>query len=117
MSAKQYAGAVYMGRYVVELYLKCLICKRIKKSVLHKIFFSHDLQFLLSFTGLEIELEKRCPKRKSSFDQIKAQITNDLRYQNPNKVTLSDCKAWDRWLNDKHEGLVPWLQKKLGQRQ
>ena len=112
--SKQYSGAVYMGRFVVEVFLKCLICKKIGQAKLHKVFHSHDLEFLLFFTGLEKQLRTTAnEKRLASFMKINAHTVDDLRYRNPQKVTESDCNDWNRWLNDENEGVVPWLRKKL----
>ena len=109
----QYSGAIYMGRYVIEVYLKCLICRRLKKANLPKIFHSHNLKTLLFFTGLNDELRESQPKRFKSFERMDEQKIDALRYQDSKKVTVSDCNSWDKWLNHHEEGLVPWLRKKL----
>lgn len=111
---KLYAGAIYMGRVAVEVYLKCLICRRLNKKGLPELFHSHDLGGLLYYAGLREELKlPRNNKRQQSFESINGQVLNALRYQNPGKVKLSHCNDWNRWLNDRSEGLIPWLQKKL----
>lgn len=112
-TAKQYAGAVYIGRYVVEVYLKCAICKRLGKTKLPRLFHSHDLPGLLYFAGLEDELKTKEPLRHKSFEDVKGQQVDDLRYQSPGKVTATDCDDWNAWLNDNQAGLVPWLREKL----
>lgn len=110
--AGQYAGAVYMGRFVIEIYLKCLICKQLKKQRLPELFHSHDLNGLLYYSGWKEELE-RDEQRKDIFQKINGCKVDMLRYQNPNAVTESTCNDWDKWLNDVEGGLVPWLQSKL----
>ena len=110
--AQQYAGAVYMGRFVIEIYLKCLICKRLQKHGLPELFHSHDLNGLLYYSGWNEELE-RDAQRWDNFTKITAFKIDMLRYQNPDVVTESDCNDWDIWLNDVEGGLVPWLQSKL----
>ncbi|MCY3020917.1 MAG: hypothetical protein NTW87_18015 [Planctomycetota bacterium] len=107
-----YAGAVYVGRYAVEVFLKCLICRRLGKTKLPVIFHSHNLAALLFFAGLNEELEEKQPRRFASFKEVRGQRVDQLRYQNPARVGVSDCNNWERWLNDKREGIVPWLRKK-----
>jgi hypothetical protein len=110
--AGRYAGAVYMGRYGIEIMLKCAICKQLGKAELPVIFHSHDLEKLIYFTGLEEELEAQ-QDRLESFKQIRGHSIDDLRYQNPVKVTDANCQQWDIWLNDSEKGIVPWLLEKL----
>jgi hypothetical protein len=112
-AANEHAGAVYIGRYAIEVFLKCAICKRLGKTKLPKLFHSHDLPGLLYFTGLEDELKNLEPLRHKSFEDVKGQQVDDLRYQNPGKVTVTDCNDWNAWLNDSQAGLVPWLREKL----
>lgn len=111
-AAKEYAGAVYLGRYIVEVLLKCGIIKRLGKTKLPRIFHSHDLDGLLYFSGLGDELKKE-PLRLDSFDFVRRQRVDDLRYQNPAKPTATDCDNWNVWLNDSGKGLVPWLRERL----
>ena len=111
-AAGRFAGAAYLGRYVVELLLKCAICKQLGKTRLPIIFHSHDLEKLIYFTGLEEQLEAE-PEKYLSFEQIKGHEIDDLRYQNPSRVTYADCQGWDIWLNDPSKGLVPWFLEKL----
>ena len=97
---------------MVELLLKCAICRHLKKTELPVIFHSHDLDKLIYFTGLEDEL-KADAERRNGFEQISGHQISDLRYQNPSKVTEANCQEWDTWLNDPAKGLVPWFREKL----
>ena len=112
-NAKEYAGAVYLGRYVLEVLLKCAICKRLGKDELPTIFHSHDLNVLLYYSGLEEPLKQDALRFSSFEDVISGPDVDGLRYRNPTQLTEQDCDNWNTWLNDPDRGLVPWLREKL----
>ncbi|MEP6819555.1 MAG: HEPN domain-containing protein [bacterium] len=68
VAAERYEGAIYLGGYVVELALKSRICKHLKwkgfpqsKGEFQKYqsFKTHELDVLLSLSGLEEEIKTK----------------------------------------------------------
>jgi HEPN domain-containing protein len=62
LAAARYEGAIYLGGYVVELALKCKICRTLnwksfpetkKEFQPYQSFKTHDLDVLLSLSGVE----------------------------------------------------------------
>ncbi len=68
LSAARYDGAIYLGGYVVELSLKSRICKNLKwkgspqskrEFQSYQSFKTHDLDVLLSLSGLEQKIKAK----------------------------------------------------------
>jgi HEPN domain-containing protein len=68
LKAGRYDGAIYLGGYVVELALKCRICRTLKWSSFPQTrgefqsfqsFKTHDLDVLLSLSGVKDKIKTR----------------------------------------------------------
>ena len=84
--AKRYDGAVYTCGYVVEIALKIRICKTLKwqnfppsKSQDFKAFKVHNLDFLLTCSGKEVEIKKNYFNLWSFFT---SNWNSEMRYEN-----------------------------------
>ena len=113
-----YAGAAHAGRLAVELLLKCAICRRLDKNELHSIFYHHDLDELLYFTGLKDRMFAD-EDRKIAFERLDSYDWNKLRYGGPFEFTKSSFATWESWLNGKGDpvdhtkGLISWLKEQI----
>lgn len=117
LEAGCFAGAVYIGGYAVECYLKAAICRRLGWDQLLGVFRTHDLEGLLLYTGLNFELESQILVY-ANFRQIVG-LWNDrsgeavVRYWDPARVDENTAKTFIDCLNGVPEGLIPWLQKAI----
>ena len=114
---KQYAGAVIMGLFAVEILLKCLICKNIREDRLPKVFEEHELQRLLIMAGLRRELEI-FPNKSLQLSWAVVQGWGEksirARYLPDNKIM--DPLEWaffSTGIEDQICGVVPWLTQLL----
>jgi HEPN domain-containing protein len=57
LKSKRYSGAVYLGGYVIECMLKVAICDYLGVSHLPGQYAVHNLELLLSASGLQKELK------------------------------------------------------------
>ena len=99
--ARLFSGAIYMGRFAVEVYLKCLICKRLEKKRLPELFHSHDLLSLLYFSGYQEDLQSKHAKRFENFKKIAENKIDSLRYQDSRFVRMRSRPGLTRGLEDK----------------
>jgi HEPN domain-containing protein len=109
------AGAVYLGGYAVECYLKAAICHRLDWSGLHVKLKTHDLLELLQFTGLSRRLEEENLSVYESFKGVLGlwnMYANDsVGYRRPSEIDESTARQFLEWVLDSSKGVVPWLQK------
>lgn len=115
--AKQYAGAVIMGLFAVEILLKCLICKNIREEKLPRVFEEHDLQGLLIIAGLRCELENFPNKSlQLSWTVLQGWGEKSIRARYLPDVQAMDPLEWAFFstaFEDQICGVVPWLMQRL----
>jgi hypothetical protein len=73
-------------------------------------YYSHDLEKLLRFAGLEVEMEQEShanPIMKSNWD-IVTSWSEESRYENR---TLQQAEGLLKAIEDQVGGLLPWLRK------
>lgn len=88
----RYANAIYLSGYCVELALKYAITKHLKWTRFQtdgkfKFLKVHDLDFLISLTGREVEV-----KRMSSWSIVN-QWSEVKRYSDPATATSDDAES------------------------
>src|SRR5262245_48562429 len=72
LTQKRYEGGAYVCGYAVEMALKARICKTLKWSAYpsskgdYRCFFTHELDLLLTLTGMEKEIRTECLKEWSA---------------------------------------------------
>ncbi|PJE51570.1 MAG: DNA-binding protein [Candidatus Yanofskybacteria bacterium CG10_big_fil_rev_8_21_14_0_10_36_16] len=113
---KEYSGAYYLAGYAVELALKACYCKNVKeksfppkKSVYQKLY-SHDLNDLLSVSGIKWAFDKRAGKDKgfeSNWSTVK-DWTEESRYGICKKT---DAEALINSIKDRRKGILVWIKK------
>ncbi|HET6401435.1 MAG TPA: hypothetical protein VFH95_08560 [Candidatus Kapabacteria bacterium] len=97
LGAQRFAGAIYLAGYAVECALKFRICdtlgwEEFPLTKEHRALKSHDLNFLLSFTGKLEEI-----KRKYSIAwQIVEKWNPEMRY---NRRSTISAEALDFLIN------------------
>lgn len=117
LEAGCFAGAVYLGGYSVECYLKAAICHRLTWDQLLGAFKTHDLEALLRYTGLAGPLEDQILVYEN-FRQIVG-LWNDkngdvaVRYRNPADINQATAQTFHDWLLGVPEGLIPWLRRAI----
>ncbi len=115
LEAGCFAGAIYVGGYAVECYLKAAICRRLNWDHLLGAFKTHDLAGLLLYTGLASELEDEIlvylnfRKIVGLWNDDRGEIA--VRYRDPSNVDGDTARTFMDCLLEVPEGLIPWLQK------
>ena len=116
LEAGCFTGAVYLGGYAVEAYLKSAICRRLRWEHLLGAFKTHDLEGLLLYAGLAPDLDADKAVEKS-FHEVAA-IWNDeqgeatVRYANPEEIDEKTARSFLRCVLGDPEGLIPWLRNR-----
>jgi hypothetical protein len=110
-AAGRYAGAIAMGIYSLEIYLKVRICQRLNLTALPKLFEIHDLEGLLVMTGLQASRNAAPRAVRDNWDDIMdmADLINDLRYRPAANWIQTDSQAFLQKLRDPPDGVLPWL--------
>jgi HEPN domain-containing protein len=117
LEAGCYAGAIYVGGYAVECYLKAAICHRLQWEKLLGTFKTHDLEALLLYTGLASELEGEILVDEN-FRQVVG-MWNDkngevaIRYRDPKDMDMKTASTFLDCLLGVPGGLIPWLRKAI----
>jgi hypothetical protein len=112
----RYASAIAMGIYALEIRLKVIICRKLEVATLPSHFEIHDLDALITLTGLsgKVTRVKRPRGVLRNWDELRvmSRKLEDLRY-------VPDPKTWDRakaekvlsQLRDPPDGVLLWLSK------
>jgi len=122
LEAGHSAGAVYLGGYAVECYLKAAICHCLKWDQLLGVFKTHDLGGLLVYTGLEQKLRKEVSVHRNfsrivgiwngSGAEAKSRSADAaVRYQPPSAIEKATAQEFMVCLSGATGGFIPWLQK------
>ncbi|UCC31941.1 MAG: HEPN domain-containing protein [Phycisphaerales bacterium] len=120
LKARQYAGAVYLGGYAVECYLKVAVCVTLGWDALLATFKTHDLDGLIRYSGFEGRLREDAGVFES-FAKIVDMWTIDtkdnrerkqsVRYRRPSEFDEPTAKRFLQYVGDPATGVVPWLRK------
>jgi HEPN domain-containing protein len=90
LEAGFFAGAVYLGGYAAECYLKAAICRRLDWDGLHTKLKTHDLFELLHFTGLRRQPEFDKGRVYASFLRVvetwNLYSDDSVRYRAPSDI-------------------------------
>jgi hypothetical protein len=108
-------GAYYLAGYVIECAFKACIAKRTQQHDFpekgsHK-YFSHDLEDLLGFAKLKLELEQASqtnPELRRNWIIIQ-NWSEEGRYEQGK--TTQDAMDLLTAIEDQAGGLLPWLQQ------
>lgn len=111
-TAGRYAGAYYLGGYVVEALLKRAICVALDLDELPMTYHSHDLEALLMHSGLWKRMQAD-PDVFLAFNQISSAWRETMRYERPVNVTQNHSDDLASWLMDSVWGVVPWLKARI----
>jgi hypothetical protein len=111
-----YEGAYYLLGYAVECAFKACIAKQTKRydfpdKILANSIYTHDLNTLLRFSGLEQEHRKES-KSNPSFElnwTIVKDWKEDARYTI--EITRDKAEALHLAVLSRKDGILPWLQK------
>ncbi len=113
--ANCHAGAVYLGGYAVECYLKAAICRTLDCNELPATFMSHNLGALLLHAGLRRKISS-VPQVQRNLAAIQGTWAMEgagaIRYQAPDTLTASDAEDFLKWVAGRN-GVVPWLKKQV----
>ncbi len=116
LSAGCYAGAIYLGGYAVECYLKVAICAALDWDELRTTFQTHNLEELLVHSGLERKMQSSPPVR-DSFTKIRGLWTMEgnqaIRYRNPSEFKEDDALDFLRWVENSEYGVVSWVKQQI----
>ena len=111
-----YSGAYYLLGYAVECALKACIAKQIKRydfpdKKLINDSYTHDLEKLLSLSGLKDRLQQ--DMTKNPVLELNWTIIKDWSEQTRYDIGISQKKAEDMYyaVNDKYNGVLIWLKK------
>jgi len=120
LAASYWVGAVYLGGFAVECYLKAAICRTHEYEDLPKECRTHNLVLLLTASGLEETLNK------SGFEDIlesfkkvvsywNVQGDEHIRYAAPStsKIKRETARQFLRFVDDAKIGVVPWLRRMM----
>lgn len=114
--SQHYLGAIYLGGYAVECWLKVAICSTLDWSGLYATCKSHDLAYLLLHSGLRRRIETAAGVGES-FRKIRGIWPEDrgtlLRYCDPSLYDRDQAGSFLRWVVDDSIGVVPWLRKQV----
>lgn len=117
LEAGCFAGAVYLGGYSSECYLKAAIGHRLGWNQLIETFETHDLEGLLAYTGLERELRSSAPVHLSFMEIVGLWNGRggepQVRYEDPRDVDEPSARSFIRCLTSASEGMIPWLQRAI----
>jgi HEPN domain-containing protein len=107
-----YEGAYYLLGYAVECAFKACIAKQTKRydfpdKNLANSIYTHDLNTLLRFSGLE--QEHRNPNFEVNWTIVK-DWKEDARYS-VGKITKDKAEALYSAVRSRKDGILPWLQK------
>lgn len=113
---RRYEGAYYLLGYAVECAFKAYIAKQTKRydfpdrKFVNDIY-THDLNKLLSVSGLESEYRKES-KRNSNFE-LNWTIVKDWSEQSRYAAGVSRAKVKDfrAAVVSRRSGILPWLQR------
>lgn len=114
---RRYEGAYYLLGYAVECALKAYIAKQTKrydfpdKKFVNDIY-THDLNKLLSVSGLEAEYRKeivRTPNFELNWTVVK-DWSEQSRYASG--VSRAKAKDFRSAVVSRRTGILPWLQKR-----
>lgn len=111
-----YEGAYYLLGYAVECAFKACIAKQTKRydfpdKNLANCIYTHDLNTLLRFSGLEQEHRKEC-KNDPGFESnwaIAKDWKEDSRYSTA--ANKDKAEALKSAVLNRKDGILPWLQK------
>ena len=118
LRAGHYTGAVYLGGYAVECYLKAAICATLRWDSLLGMFKTHDLDGLVRYSGLEKDLsedEKVLENFRFVVGMWKVVDDDSVRYRAPSKSQIDESTARDflESIVNPITGVVPWLRRMI----
>lgn len=109
---KQYSGAYYLAGYSIELALKACYCKAVKsksfppkKEVYYKLY-SHDLNNLLSVSGIERKLQNEIVQT-ANWGAIK-DWSEESRYA---IIAPNSARSIIRAVNNEEDGILNLIKE------
>ena len=115
LNNRHYDGAYYLLGYAVECALKACIARQTRRNDFPdrkfvNDIYTHDLNRLLSVSGLEPE-HRRESNRNPSFE-VNWTIVKDWSEQSRYTAGVNRAKAADfRSAVSRRNGILPWLQR------
>ena len=112
LAANRPASALAMGEYALEIFLKTRICQHLDLDQLPIAFEIHQLDRLLTLSGLNKRLKQ---SRKAKVNQHWEQLLdalrqiNNYRYRSDSIWNLTGATALLPCLTDPHDGVLVWL--------
>ena len=111
-----FSGAYYLLGYAVECALKACIAKQIKRydfpdRKLINDSYSHELEKLLSVSGLKAELQEEI--RSNPKLEVNWAIVKDWSVQSRYSTDISETTARDFYsaVTTRKDGVLSWLKK------
>jgi len=111
-----FSGAYYLLGYAIECALKACITKQIKRydfpdRKLVNDSYTHDLEKLLSISGLKAELQKET--RSNPTLEVNWAIVKDWSEQSRYSTSISETQARDFYsaVTARKNGVLTWLKK------
>ena len=110
-----WSSAYYLAGYAIECALKACIAKQFRRYQFPDVetvrkMYTHDLEKLLSLSGLLDELERRS-RREDRFGHHWKKVirswSETSRYENPTRAMAVELV---RAVSDTKEGLLPWIR-------
>lgn len=120
MKHNDYDGAAYIMGYALECGLKAVICKRLNLSQYpdkngnkdkESIFKTHNLDILLTLSGLENDFSLTSPARRSENWSDATKWTTDLRYAPIGTRKKLDVQRMHQALTELPDGVLTWITK------
>ncbi len=112
LEAGHYTGAVYLGGYAVECYLKAAICFTLGWDALLETFKTHQLEELMLYSGFERRLRETAGVHES-FAKIMEIWSVEMRYRRPVEFSKEQASTFLGYAGDAESGVVPWLRSMI----
>jgi hypothetical protein len=105
------AAAISMGVYGLEISLKARICRKLDLARLPRPFEIHDLEGLLTLSGLAARMKTAPSGVQLNWDVILllASKINELRYSPDSNWTQRQAQDFLERLRNPPEGVLTWL--------
>ena len=118
LAAEHYVGAIYLGGFAVEVFLKALICRTQNLDGLPRELWTHDLDTLWAEARIEDEL--KMPQYVEVWRTFRMIVSHwsirgeeHIRYLAPSisGIDKATAEGFLKYVDDPKTGLLRWLRK------
>jgi HEPN domain len=117
LKAREYSGAYYLTGYAVECALKACVAKQVRrydfpdKNLANKAF-THDLENLMSLSGLAPELKHEMEANKHL--ELKWAVIKDWSESSRYEIGISEAQVRDLYsaCTARTDGVLNWIKRR-----